>query len=252
MGAKQIIFYGPPGTGKTYLARSWPAILPTRCGQAGPVPPFLHLRGLFRGVPTAQGGSGTLTFRCGRTVPGFCRGRYADKSTAYILIIDEINRANLAKVFGELYFLLEYRNEPIKLQYSPGKPFTLPENLFIIGTMNTADRSIARIDSAMRRRFKFVELHPRTPPVEGLLARWLTRQGLKEWPARLLDELNARIEDADAAIGPSYLMDPRIYQRADGMERVWRYSIMPLLTDLFYGQRDLVEQYWPAQAFARP
>jgi len=166
-----------------------------------------------------------------------------DSSTPYILVIDEINRANLAKVFGELYFLLEYRDESIRLQYSPNKPFRLPPNLFIIGTMNTADRSIAKVDSAMRRRFRFVELHPRTPPVQGLLARWLDRKGLPAWPARVLDQLNARIEDADAAIGPSYLMDTRIYQRSDGVARVWQYSIMPLLTDLFYGQSDLEERY---------
>jgi 5-methylcytosine-specific restriction protein B len=137
-------------------------------------------------------------------------------------VIDEINRANLAKVFGELYFLLEYRNESIRLQYSPDKPFRLPPNLFIIGTMNTADRSIAKVDSAMRRRFAFVELHPLTQPVQGLLAWWLARKGLPDWPAKVLDELNTRIEDADAAIGPSYLMDPRIYQRDDGVERVWQ------------------------------
>ena len=104
-------------------------------------------------------------------------------TTPYILIIDEINRANLAKVFGELYFLLEYRNESISLQYSPDKEFTLPQNLFIIGTMNTADRSIARIDTAMRRRFAFVELDPRIPPVQGLLGRWLGTAHLR-WTRR--------------------------------------------------------------------
>jgi 5-methylcytosine-specific restriction protein B len=88
-------------------------------------------------------------------------------TTAYVLIIGEINRANLAKVFGELYFLLKYRDEAISLQYSPKEDFTLPPNLFVIGTMNTADRSIARIDNAMRRRFAFIELDPRIPPCRG-------------------------------------------------------------------------------------
>ncbi len=129
------------------------------------------------------------------------------------------------------------------MQYSPGTEFTLPQNLFIIGTMNTADRSIARIDTAMRRRFRFVALDPRRPPVRGLLREWLGRRGLPDEPARLLDELNLRIADADAAIGPSYLMDERIYQRADGLDEVWRYSIMPLLEDLFYGERDLEGRY---------
>src|SRR6185437_6612875 len=85
----------------------------------------------------------------------------------------------LAKVFGELYFLLEYRDEAISLQYSPKEEFTLPPNLFLIGTMNTADRSIARIDTAMRRRFAFIELDPRIPPVQGLLSRWLESKGLQ-------------------------------------------------------------------------
>ncbi len=76
-----------------------------------------------------------------------------DVTRAYVLIIDEINRANLAKVFGELYFLLEYRDRSVQLQYSPTEDFRLPPNLYLIGTMNTADRSIALVDSAMRRRF---------------------------------------------------------------------------------------------------
>ena len=101
----------------------------------------------------------------------------ANPSTPYILIIDEINRANLAKVFGELYFLLEYRDESISLQYSPDKEFTLPQNLFIIGTMNTADRSIARIDTAMRRRFAFVELRSAHPSGTRFASRWLADRG---------------------------------------------------------------------------
>ncbi len=76
-----------------------------------------------------------------------------------MLVIDEINRANIAKVFGELYFLLEYRDAEIELLYSDGKErFSLPDNLFIIGTMNTADRSIALLDAAMRRRFVFLSM----------------------------------------------------------------------------------------------
>ena len=96
-------------------------------------------------------------------------------------------------MFGELYFLLEYRDEAISLQYSPREEFTLPENLFVIGTMNTADRSIARIDTAMRRRFAFVELAPGLLPVQGLLARWLEKRGLPDEAARLLDLLNSRL-----------------------------------------------------------
>ena len=242
---KQVIFYGPPGTGKTYLASKLARHL-TEDGAVKLVQfhPSYTYEDFFEGFRPEPGGSGTLTFTL-RAGPfrDFAEVAAANPSTAYILIIDEINRANLAKVFGELYFLLEYRDQSISLQYSPDKEFILPENLFLIGTMNTADRSIARIDNAMRRRFAFVELNPRIPPVEGLLARWLTDHRLPLDAAQLLDELNKRLEDSDAAIGPSYLMKEEIYRRGDGLDRVWQYDIMPLLEDLFYGQRDLAEHY---------
>ena len=174
---KQVIFYGPPGTGKTYLASKLARQL-TEDGAVKLVQfhPSYTYEDFFEGFRPEPGGSGTLTFTL-RAGPfrDFAEVAAANPSTAYILIIDEINRANLAKVFGELYFLLEYRDQSISLQYSPDKEFILPENLFLIGTMNTADRSIARIDTAMRRRFAFVELDPRIPPIQGLLARWLSR-----------------------------------------------------------------------------
>ena len=242
---KQVVFYGPPGTGKTYLASKLARQL-TEDGAVKLVQfhPSYTYEDFFEGFRPEPGGSGALTFTL-RAGPfrDFAEVAAANPSTAYILIIDEINRANLAKVFGELYFLLEYRDQSISLQYSPDKEFILPENLFLIGTMNTADRSIARIDTAMRRRFAFVELDPRIAPVQGLLARWLTEHHLPLDAARLLDELNKRLEDSDAAIGPSYLMKEEIYRRADGLDRVWQYDIMPLLEDLFYGQRDLAERY---------
>jgi 5-methylcytosine-specific restriction enzyme B len=242
---KQIVLYGPPGTGKTWLAEK----LARHLTDEGAVKlvqfhPSYTYEDFFEGFRPEAGGSGTLTFALR---PGpfrrFAEAAEDNKSTPYILIIDEVNRANLAKVFGELYYLLEYRDHSISLQYSPDREFTLPQNLFIIGTMNTADRSIARLDTAMRRRFAFVELHPRVPPVQGLLARWLAKHSLPAEPALLLDELNQRIADADAAIGPSYLMNEQVYAKPDGPEQVWQYQIMPLLEDLFYGQHDLAERY---------
>jgi len=246
---KQVIFYGPPGTGKTYLAKTLGRHL-TENGAVKLVQfhPSYTYEDFFEGFRPKQADSGTgaLSFEL---TPGpfrlFAETAKANQTTAYILIIDEINRANLAKVFGELYFLLEYRDEAISLQYSPKEEFTLPENLFVIGTMNTADRSIARIDAAMRRRFAFIELDPRIPPIQGLLSRWLASGGLPNEGALLLDALNVRLSEADpdAAIGPSYLMRSSVYDREDGLERVWEYEIMPLLADLFYGQRDLGERY---------
>ena len=81
------------------------------------------------------------------------------KEPPCVLIIDEINRANLSRVFGELMYLLEYRDKEIRLA-GEDNPFSIPENVYILGTMNTADRSIALVDHALRRRFSFVHLAP--------------------------------------------------------------------------------------------
>lgn len=144
-------------------------------------------------------------------------------------------------MFGELYFLLEYREYPIGLMYSPESEFIMPPNVFVIGTMNTTDRSLGLIDAAMRRRFAFVELHPSRPPTAGLLAAWLDKLAVDEdvehnrdAPA-LLDALNARIDDHELAVGPSYLMRPQIYRSKDGLARAWQTSILPLLADQHNG-----------------
>nr|BFE76192.1 hypothetical protein GCM10020092_094930 [Actinoplanes digitatis] len=157
-----------------------------------------------------------------------------DPAQPFVLIIDEINRANLAKVFGELYFLLEYRGRRIQLQYSPTEEFELPPNVFIIGTMNTADRSIALVDAAMRRRFLFQALFPGEHPLRDMLRRWLRANQLPEERADLLDELNRAIGDRDAAVGPSYLMNPRVADER-GLARIWRTAIEPLLEERHLG-----------------
>src|SRR5438445_11845153 len=138
-----------------------------------------------------------------------CAPRAAGRSWATTASTwDEINRGNVAKVFGELYFLLEYRGEQVILQYTQDD-FSLPENLWIIGTMNTADRSIALIDAALRRRFFFVSFFPDRPPVQGLLRRYLARhQPSLDWLADAVDLANTILADRDAAIGPSYFMVP--------------------------------------------
>ncbi len=230
---QQIVFYGPPGTGKTYIARALAAHLADADAvRLVQFHPSYSYEDFFEGYRPVAGNAGSVGFALH---PGPMRAlaseAQADPSRPYFLIIDEINRANLAKVFGELYFLLEYRRDAIRLQYSPGESFTLPENVFLIGTMNTADRSIASLDAAMRRRFAFVELHPNEPPVRDLLPRWLAALGKEgDDRAALLAALNAEIgtEDRDYQLGPSYLMTPDA-ERENGLERIWEHSILPLL-----------------------
>jgi hypothetical protein len=158
-----------------------------------------------------------------------------------VLLIDEINRGNVAKVFGELYYLLEYRGEQVTLQYSD-TPFALPRNLWIIGTMNTADRSIALLDAALRRRFYFVPFFPTEPPIEGLLACWLKQHRPDmQWVAELVDRANTRLADTNAAIGPSHFMRSDLDE--DWLKLVWEHAVRPYLEERLIGEEGRLEEF---------
>jgi 5-methylcytosine-specific restriction protein B len=249
---QQLILYGPPGTGKTYLARRLAQHLaePSAIKLVQFHPSYTY-EDFFEGFRPKLRDDGQLEFELR---PGPFRALVDDArqhpADPYVLIIDEINRANLAKVFGELYFLLEYRDDSISLLYSAESDFTLPKNVFVIGTMNSADRSIALVDSAMRRRFAFVELHPSQLPTSGLLREWLRRQTEAGQVAHhadaadLLDALNRAIDDRELAVGPSHLMHDYIYQSSDALAEVWETSILPLLEEHHYGSpREILDRY---------
>ena len=155
----QVIFQGPPGTGKTYVAQKLARHLAGSDKRITLVQlhPSYAYEDFVQGFrPTIEGGQPGFKMRDGPLLRAAKLAR-ADPDADHFLVIDEINRGSLAKVFGELYFLLEYRDEKIRLQYQRDdeKDFSLPNNLYVIGTMNTADRSIALVDLALRRRFYF-------------------------------------------------------------------------------------------------
>ncbi len=244
----QLIFYGPPGTGKTYIAKTLARHL------AGPdnvtivqFHPAYSYEDFFEGFRPTPRSDGQVGFEL---KPGPMR-RLTDRARKhpdqlFVLVVDEINRGNLAKIFGELYFLLEYRDEAIDLMYSSGdaEPFTLPRNVVITGTMNTADRSIALVDTAMRRRFGFIPLHPAQEPTKSVLRRWLTARKYPQRVADLHHALNAAIDDPDFQIGPSYFMRPAVHSDG-GLAQVWDSAIIPLLEEFHFGDRtvDLEARY---------
>ena len=243
---RQMIFYGPPGTGKTYVARKL-APHPRIAGDEDRVDlvqfhPSYAYEDFVEGYRPVTLDDGTAGFEL-REGPLKRIAREARQSPGerFVLIIDEINRGNLGKVLGELYFLLEYRNQQIKLQYSDEK-FSLPDNLLIIGTMNTADRSIARIDSALRRRFHFVPFFPDEPPIKGLLERWLARHKPEmAWVAEVLDRANERLDRPHAAIGPSHFMHSYLDEEWVGM--IWEHSVLPYIAEQYFGEEDRLEEF---------
>ncbi|MHA4262898.1 McrB family protein [Bacillus cereus] len=150
----------------------------------------------------------------------------------YVLIIDEINRGNIARIFGELITLIEKdkrlgNKNPMFATLPSGEHFTIPKNLFIIGTMNTADKSIALLDIALRRRFDFIMMYPDYSLIENY--------------AGLLKKINDRIykekKSTDFLIGHSFF----IGKTKDDAEHIFNREIIPLLNEYFYNKPELVE-----------
>ena len=240
---RQLIFYGPPGTGKTFVARRLGRVLAGDDDRIEIVQfhPSYAYEDFVQGYrPSMSDGQAGF-----KLVDGALK-RLADKARrapdkTHILIVDEVNRGNLGKVFGELYYLLEYRDEQISLLYSR-ESFTLPKNLLIISTMNTADRSIALLDAALRRRFYFVPFFPDEAPIEGLLRRWLQKNTPDLlWLADVVDLANRKLGDRHIAIGPSYFMDKDLTE--EWVFLVWKHSIIPYLAEHFFGQEDRLGEF---------
>ncbi|MCY4108715.1 MAG: AAA family ATPase [Chloroflexi bacterium] len=243
---KQVIFQGPPGTGKTYVARKLARHLAGSEDRVTLVQlhPSYAYEDFVRGIrPTLTDGVLSFEPMDGPLLEAAESAR-ADEGKHY-LVIDEINRGNVAKVFGELYFLLEYRDEKMRLQYQrhSGETFALPGNLYIIGTMNTADRSIALVDLALRRRFNFIEFHPDEEPVRGVLRRWLADKAPEMgWVADVVDRANEKLaDDRHAAIGPSYFMKEHLDEAA--VERIWKHSVLPYIEERLFGEGDRLGEF---------
>ncbi len=153
-----------------------------------------------------------------------------------VLIVDEINRANLSRVFGELMYLLEYRDEKILLAGSKEK-FAIPKNVFIIGTMNTADRSIALVDHALRRRFAFVHMMPDY----SVLKHYHSITGFDvNGLVGVLNRVNKDIADRNYFIGVSFFLKENI---ALSIPNVWQLEIEPYLEEYFFDRPQIAEKY---------
>jgi len=239
---RQVVFYGPPGTGKTYVAMALAQHLAGSSERVERIqlhPSFAYEDFVEGYRPVGQEGQVRFEITKGPLRRIAERARESDKT--HVLLIDELNRGNVAKVFGELFFLLEYRDEKLSLQYS-GDEFSLPKNLLIIATMNTADRSIALVDAALRRRFHFVGFNPGAVPLTGLLDRWLeANHPTLRWVAAAVDLANEKLKSPHLAIGPSHFMRKDLTHR--WVELIWEHSILPYLEEQFFGQEERVDEF---------
>lgn len=244
---KQVVFYGPPGTGKTYVAQRLAEALaegePSRW-QLVQFHPSTSYEDFFEGFrPEVVDGAMSYELQPG-PLARMADLAAADRHHTYVLVIDEINRANIPKVFGELLYLLEYRDRPVRALYRPDTEFFLPPNLRFIGTMNTADRSIGLVDAAMRRRFGFVGFFPDQEPMAGLLPEWLRKNGEPEWVAQLVDQVNERLRESlsrHLQIGPSFFLKKGLDQ--DKVAKIWKHSIEPFIEDQFFGDEDRIAEF---------
>ena len=245
----QIVLQGPPGTGKTFVAMELAKYV------LGPLDedsvkdqiqivqfhPSYGYEEFVEGLRPETNEAGNLQFaKVEGTLLKLAKKSKADGKPR-VLIIDEMNRANLPKVFGELMFLLEYRDKEISLMYHGD--FSLPSNLFIIGTMNTADRSIKSMDIALRRRFDFFEVKPSSDILRAHYKNRTNHLGASLFQG--FEKLNARIEQdmggSNYAVGHSYFMMDEM-KKVD-LRDVWDLQIYPLLEDYFFDRPELAREY---------
>lgn len=247
----QVIFAGPPGTSKTYVAVALAEFLTGGDEDRYRVIQLHASYGyeeFIEGVmPVATGGM--VSFE---VMPGVVR-RFAEGMGEHdrkVLVLDEINRANLPRVFGELLYAIERREESVDLLYTEG--FRLPAGVVFIGTMNTADRSIRSIDAAIRRRFQVFDFPPRPKLLETFYG---THNNEVDDLVTGFEALNATLTttlDRYHTIGHTFFMDAR-GMTAARLHQVWDRQVLPLIEEYLFDQPDLVtaiqfEQFWPSAA----
>lgn len=245
---KNIILEGAPGVGKTFMAKR---LAYSIMGEKNPNRvEFIQFHQSYSYEDFIEGYRPNESgFELVKGIfYNFCKKAEKDKDNKYFLIIDEINRGNLSKIFGELLMLIEKdkRNEKLTLVYSQDK-FSVPENLYIIGLMNTADRSLALIDYALRRRFSFIRINPAFEN-EKFITHFKEYYGEENIKViEIIKDLNKHIADDKSLgvgfkIGHSYFSSDEKKDRKD-IINIINYEIKPLLEEYWYDDEDTLNNW---------
>ena len=247
---KNVILQGAPGVGKTYAAKRLAYSMMGQADSSRVEFVQFHQNYSYEDFMLGYRPDGSGFKLTEGVFYRFCQKASNDPDREYFFLIDEINRGNLSKIFGELMMLIEsdHRGEKITLAYN-GMPFYVPENLYIIGMMNTADRSLAMIDYALRRRFSFFEMEPA-----------FTSEGFQNYQSALDNEtFNALVEQvkalnreitADASLGSGFrighsyfcLADPAACT-ADWMRSVVEFDLLPTLAEYWFDAPDKLHRW---------